>query len=64
VAGGLTGFNQRVTDVMTAHNPFFFGPYADALALIPFGALVAALYLSGRLARGPETTGPGDLVRS
>ncbi len=64
VAGALTGFNQRVTDAMTAHNPFFAGPYSDALALLPFGALVAALYLSGRLARGPETTGPADLVRS
>jgi uncharacterized oligopeptide transporter (OPT) family protein len=64
VAGALTGFNQRVTDVMTAHNPFFSGPYADALALIPFGVLVAALYFSGRLAGRPETTGPGDLVRS
>ena len=64
MAGALTGFNQRVTDVMTAHNPFFSGPYADALALLPFSALVAALYLSGRLARGLETTGPGDLMRS
>jgi putative OPT family oligopeptide transporter len=64
VAGALSGFNQRVTDVMTAHNPFFSGPYADALALIPFGALVAALYLSGRLARGPEGRDSGDLVRS
>jgi hypothetical protein len=49
---------------MTAHNPFFSGPWSDALALIPYVALVAALYLSGRLARGPETTGPGDLMRS
>jgi uncharacterized oligopeptide transporter (OPT) family protein len=64
VAGALTGFNQRVTDVMTAHNPFFSGPWSDALALIPFAALVAALYLSGRLARGPETSGPADLMRS
>jgi len=64
VAGALTGFNQRVTDVMTAHNPFFSGPYADALALVPFSVLVAALYLSGRLAQGPENTGSGDLVRS
>ena len=26
MAGALTGFNQRVTDWMTAHNPFFDGP--------------------------------------
>jgi len=63
MAGALTGFNQSVTDWMTAHNPFFSGPYADSLALIPFAALVAGLYLSGRLARSVETTGPADLVR-
>ncbi len=63
MAGALSDFNQRVTDVMTARNPFFSGPYADALALLPFGALVAGLYLSGRLARGPESTGPADLLR-
>ncbi len=64
VAGALSGFDQRVTDVMTARNPFFSGPWSDALALIPYAVLVAALYLSGRLARAPETTGPGDLMRS
>jgi putative OPT family oligopeptide transporter len=64
VAGALGGFDRRMTDVMTAYNPFFSGPWSDALALIPFGALAAALYLSGRLAPGPETGGPGDLMRS
>ena len=29
MAGALTGFNQRVTDFMTAHNPFFAGPWSD-----------------------------------
>jgi len=51
MAGALTGFNQSVNDFMTAHNPFFNGAWADLLALIPFAALVAGLYLSGRLAR-------------
>jgi uncharacterized oligopeptide transporter (OPT) family protein len=51
MAGALTGFNQRVTDFMTAHNPFFSGSYADILALLPFAALIAGLYLSGRLAK-------------
>jgi hypothetical protein len=32
----------------TAHNPFFEGPYADLLALIPFGVLCLLLYLVGR----------------
>ena len=63
MAGALTSFNQSVTDVMTAHNPFFSGPWSDALALIPFTALVLGLYLSGRLAKTAETAGPGDLVR-
>ncbi len=51
MAGALTRFNQRITDLMTASNPFFAGPWSDLLALIPYGALVAGLYLSGRLAR-------------
>src|SRR5262249_34028695 len=32
----------------TAHNPFFNGPYADLLALIPFSILCLLLYLVGR----------------
>ncbi len=54
MAGALTGFNQRIADTMTAHNPFFAGPWADALSLLPFAVLIAGLYLAGRLARGPE----------
>ncbi|HEY5071315.1 MAG TPA: oligopeptide transporter, OPT family [Caulobacteraceae bacterium] len=51
MAGAMTGFNQQVTDLMTAQNPFFSGPWADLLALIPFAGLVAGLYLAGRLAK-------------
>ena len=51
MAGALSGFNQRVVDFMTAHNPFYDGPWADPLALIPFVLLTAGLYFSGRLAR-------------
>ncbi len=64
MAGALTGFNQWVTDIMTANNPFFSGPRADALALLPFAALVGGLYLSGRLARHAELPGPSDLMRA
>ena len=32
----------------TAHNPFFNGPHADALSLLPFALLVGYLYLVGR----------------
>jgi hypothetical protein len=64
MAGALSGFNQRVTDLMTAHDPFFAGPWSDALALLPFAALAAALYLAGRAGGGPETAGPADLMRA
>jgi putative OPT family oligopeptide transporter len=50
MAGAMTGFNQRVADFMSVHNPFFNGTYADLLALIPFALLVGGLYLSGRRA--------------
>ncbi len=54
LAGALSGFNQRITDLMTAANPFFAGPWSDLLALIPYAGLVAGLYFTGRLARpGP-----------
>ena len=58
MAGALTGFNQKITDVMTASNPAFDGPWSDALSLIPFAALMLGLYLAGRAARGPESPGP------
>ena len=51
MAGALTDFNQKVTDTMTAHNPFFAGPWSDALSLLPFAALVIGLYLAGRAAK-------------
>jgi putative OPT family oligopeptide transporter len=53
LAGALTKFDSAISAFMTAHNPFFSGPWSDALALIPFGAMVLGLYLSGRLARTP-----------
>jgi putative OPT family oligopeptide transporter len=62
MAGALTGFNQSVTDWMTAHNPFFDGPWSDLLALIPFTCLLAGLYLSGRLAKTAELPGDAGLV--
>src|SRR5207302_9329619 len=32
----------------TAHNPFFEGPWADGLSIIPFALLCLLLYLVGR----------------
>jgi len=48
MAGVLTDFNNRITETMTASNPFFNGASADLLSLIPFGVLVVLLYLTGR----------------
>jgi uncharacterized oligopeptide transporter (OPT) family protein len=47
-AGVLSGFDERLTDLMTRYNPFFGGPRSDALSLVPFAALVLVLYLTGR----------------
>src|SRR5262249_24367529 len=39
---------QRITEFMTANNPFFNGPGADLLSLLPFAVLITLLYLAGR----------------
>ena len=44
----LAAANDRITAWATAHNPFFAGPRADLLALIPFMFLCVFLYLVGR----------------
>ncbi|HEY2177992.1 MAG TPA: oligopeptide transporter, OPT family [Caulobacteraceae bacterium] len=56
MAGALTGFNQKVADFMSAHNPFYNGPWSDLLALIPFSALVTGLWLAGRTRAAPQPT--------
>ncbi len=48
MSGALVRFDQQVNDLMTASNPFFNGPWSDALSLIPFAAIMLGLYLSGR----------------
>jgi hypothetical protein len=70
MAGVTAGFNDRITTWSTAANPFFQGPRADLLSLIPFALLIALLYLVSReviLAPrgtprpsriGPSPTGP------
>ena len=47
-AGVLTKFDNHMTDVMKASNPFFNGPSSDLLALIPFAILSILLYMAGR----------------
>ncbi|HSF42364.1 MAG TPA: oligopeptide transporter, OPT family [Thermoanaerobaculia bacterium] len=48
MAGVLTDFDQRITEIMRAGNPFLTGDYADVLSLIPFAVLTLLLYLTGR----------------
>jgi len=48
----LAGFFDRYDAALfrwsSAHNPFFNGPYADALSMLPFIALMVVLYFVGR----------------
>jgi hypothetical protein len=44
----LTKLDTRLNTWSTAHNPFYAGPFADLLALIPFVVLMIILYLAGR----------------
>lgn len=48
MAGVLDQWDARLAAWAQANNPFFAGPYADALALIPFAVLVTMLWLVGR----------------
>jgi putative OPT family oligopeptide transporter len=47
-AGVLTRFDNHMTDIMKANNPFFNGGSSDLLSLIPFALLSVLLYLAGR----------------
>ena len=48
MAGVLGDLSQQINAWAENNNPFFNGPYADALSLIPFAILAAVLYLTGR----------------
>lgn len=47
-AGILTGFDQAIGNWATAHNPFFEGPNANALTMLPYAVIVLLLYWVGR----------------
>jgi len=51
VQGVTTKLDSRITTWAKDHNPFFAGPNADWLALIPFVLLAGFLYLTGRQMR-------------
>jgi hypothetical protein len=53
MTGLLGGFNERVGALMTALNPFYAGPYADVLSLLPFAVLIGLLYRAGSRATAP-----------
>jgi hypothetical protein len=48
MAGVTADFTNGITQWSTANNPFFDGPRADLLALLPFVLLVGLLYLVAR----------------
>jgi uncharacterized oligopeptide transporter (OPT) family protein len=48
MAGVLVDSSKRIEDWAGAHNPFFTGENSNLLSLIPFVALCALLYLTGR----------------
>jgi hypothetical protein len=48
VSGAFASFDSRITAWAEAHNPFYAGPSADLLALIPFAILTWFLYMVGR----------------
>jgi putative OPT family oligopeptide transporter len=51
MAGVLDTTDDKITKWAEAHNPFYDGPNADWLALIPFAALTLLLYWVGRSAK-------------
>jgi putative OPT family oligopeptide transporter len=55
-SGVFERFDRAATVWATAHNPFFDGPHADLLAMIPFALLTLLLLGVGseRLMRGPR----------
>jgi putative OPT family oligopeptide transporter len=57
LAGALPSLDGRITSWSEASNPFYFGRWADALALIPFALLVTVLLMNGN--RSPE---PGEFA--
>jgi putative OPT family oligopeptide transporter len=48
LAGVLDQADAYLAALSSAHNPFFDGPLADALALVPFALLTGFLYLVAR----------------
>ena len=58
-AGVFVAFDAWFNDWSTKNNPFFQGPYSDALSLLPFVVLIVLLYLAAR-----GTIFSGDVQRN
>ncbi len=50
-AGVLTDFDKALGDWAAANNPFFEGPYADLLSLLPFAALIILILAASKRER-------------
>ena len=48
VQGGFTEFDTKLNNWSEANNPFFNGPWSDAISLIPFAAICLILFLVSR----------------
>jgi uncharacterized oligopeptide transporter (OPT) family protein len=57
VQGVTTNLDSKINTWASDHNPFFAGPNADWLALIPFVVLAGFLYLTGRQMRLTQKRG-------
>jgi putative OPT family oligopeptide transporter len=58
MAGIMGDFTARITAWSAATNPFFAGPRADLLSMIPFAVLIVVLYLVSREALMRPSTPP------
>ena len=47
-AGVFVELDTWFNDWSTKSNPFFQGPYSDALSMLPFAVLIVLLYLAAR----------------
>lgn len=55
LAGAFGSVDAAMTDWARVNNPFYAGPYANALALIPFVLLAGCLFVVGRRAAQTKT---------
>jgi putative OPT family oligopeptide transporter len=62
MAGLLDAMQTKIDAWSMQNNPFFGGPYADALSMIPFALLAGLLYSIG--SRNPQQDSPGRALRS